>query len=86
MERMTREVSECYNCGYETETEEYTSDYGEAIRHNFPEVIRLCDVCANTHLGNATRYPRVCPDVKLYTSIAYIANMILDAIRKDKHD
>ena len=83
---MAKEVSECYNCGYETETENYTLDHSEVIRHNLPEEIRLCDVCANTHLGNATRYPLVCPDVKLYTSIAYIANMILTAIREDKHE
>lgn len=41
----------------------------------------LCEVCSQTMLSIALKYPLQCPDPNLYRSIAVIGNMLLGAIR-----
>jgi hypothetical protein len=45
----------------------------------------LCEICHSTHLGIAVLAPSQCPDVKLYKSIAWIANRLLAEI-KERHN
>ncbi len=44
----------------------------------------LCEVCSQTYLSVALKYPMQCPDTQLYRSIAIIGNMLLEAIREGK--
>lgn len=67
---------ECDNCGYKTKVKPYEHGVGRQTVYHF------CDVCAKTFLSSATAYPNQCPDVRLHKSVGYIANMILDEIRK----
>ena len=65
----------CDNCGYQTNILNYTKKYnGE--EYNF------CDVCSGTFFSAATMYSSQISDDRLYKSIAYCVNMILDEIRE----
>lgn len=44
----------------------------------------LCEVCSQTMLSIALKYPLQCPDPNLYRSVAILGNMLLEAIRGDK--
>lgn len=41
----------------------------------------LCEVCSQSYLSVALKYPLQCPDTKLYQSVAVLGNMLLEAIR-----
>lgn len=68
----------CDNCGYTTKTKLY------AKGNSREEKVRLCAICAKTLLSVAVQFPSQCPDTKLYKSIGYIANLLLDAIQKNQ--
>ena len=70
-------LDECECCGYKTTLQEY--------QEGTPRLSYwLCEVCANTYLAKAVAYPTQCVDSGLYKSIAWIANRLLDEIRKGK--
>lgn len=71
---------ECDCCSYPGEVTEYT----EAMTENGHKTLRLCEICAGTHLAVAIKYPSQCPDIKLYKSVAQLGNMILEEIRNLK--
>lgn len=74
----TDPVAECECCEYLAPLTEYNNFTPEA-----EGPFRFCDVCANTFLNRCVTYPRQYGDQQpLWTSIGYIANMILDEIRK----
>ena len=69
-------IGYCDSCGYKTALEK--SDLGPGSREG-----NLCDVCRNTHAGNAFYFPNQYGDsAPILSTIAYCANMILDEIRK----
>lgn len=72
------EIKECDCCEYETEVRSYkvTNQFGSLTEHWF------CEICANTYLATAVASPEKCPDDRLYKSVAYIGNLILDEIKK----
>lgn len=82
MEQQESKLDECDNCEYTTELKAYKKppsfpqDENEEDKYNF-----FCNVCSSTFLSSATNYPKQVSDVKLYKSIGYIANMILDKLK-----
>ena len=60
-------MQSCENCNYQTEVEDYDG-------HLF------CEVCSHTYLSRATTTPREV-DVRLYKSLAWIANRIIDLVK-----
>lgn len=72
MEDKLKKRIECDNCSFETQVETYNNPGGKDCK--------LCEICAETHLGKATAFPEQVSDVKLYKSIAWIANRILQEI------
>lgn len=77
------DVIPCLSCGYETETGEFGDDSPKEIRGT--EKIKLCEVCANTPLSSPTIYPILYSgnEGKLFRSLAWIANKLIDEIRKN---
>lgn len=73
-------ITNCSNCAYETETEEY-----EAIGRERREKYNFCFICINTYLSRATTNPRQYGEqASLFKSIGWIANYLLEEIRKEK--
>lgn len=73
----------CENCGYPAPlTEQEGLDY--TTRPFSKVTYKFCEVCANTFLGRATSYPQYADGAPLFQSLGYIANMILDEIRKSR--
>ena len=67
---------ECSNCGYETELVVWDGAGGKDGD--------FCALCSQTLLSHATIFPDHVSDPKLYKSLGYIANMILDEVRKGR--
>ena len=70
----------CDNCGHgQAKTKAFSvwcaGKPAQAERH-------YCEVCSTTHLSKATDYPSQCLDVNLYRAIAWIANELLQEIRR----
>jgi hypothetical protein len=40
----------------------------------------LCELCANSFVGNATRYPKVHDNVPLFQTVAQVGNILLDKL------
>lgn len=73
-------ITNCSNCAYETETKEY-----EIIDRMGKEIYNLCFICANTYLGRATTHSRQYGEqATLFQSIGWIANYLLEEIKKEK--
>lgn len=70
-------MTECANCGYDTETKAIPK--GPVA---LGEQVELCEVCRCTFLGRATTSMSQVSDPALYRSIGYIANMILCAVKE----
>jgi hypothetical protein len=83
------EPDECYSCGYESDDlKMFENDFLQrVIGGEAPAERLLCKFCAATHLDttNMTR-SNDRGDVKLYKSVAWIANRLLDEIREIKND
>lgn len=77
-EEQVEEYDTCDNCGYPTIDLKETKKYSG-------EVFNLCRICFGTFLGHASIYPNQVSDDKLYKSIAYVTNMILDEIEEIKN-
>lgn len=74
------EVTECSNCHYKiNDLMKIERTHGEKMGCTW----YLCKVCRETFAGNAYEFPRYY-DAQLYGTIAYIGNMILAEIRKNK--
>ena len=67
---------ECDSCGSVAPT------YTQKI-HCPDRTRELCEVCASSFIGNATRYPDQYVNVQLYQSLAQVANLILDKIGRE---
>ena len=66
---------ECDCCGYPAPLAKF--------RDGMPERdFYFCEVCAVTHIAGAVIYPALHEQASLEKSVGYIANMILDEIRK----
>lgn len=72
------EPQECDCCSFPGRLHEFKA----MMVHGGQEDLWLCEVCSQTYLSVARKYPAQCPDVQLYKSIAIIANMLLEEIRK----
>ena len=70
---------ECECCGYAAPVKKFNEP---SARYPRGEDVWLCEVCSSTFLSSAVTWPAACPDVTLYKSLGYIANMLLDEIRK----
>lgn len=76
---MTTTVSackECYYCGFETDTKEYSVGLGEKRE--------LCFICANTRAGNFSNSPRQPSNEDILKTACQIGNIILKKIQEDK--
>lgn len=72
-------ITNCSNCAYETETEEY-----ETIGREGKEKHNFCFICINTYLSRATTNLRQYGEqAALFQSIGWIANYLLEEIRKN---
>lgn len=72
------EPVECECCNYPGRVSVFpNTPYADGQSRDFT----LCEVCSQTYLSIAVKYPRQCPDSQLYRSIAVIGNMLLEAIR-----
>lgn len=77
-EEQEEENGNCDNCGYPTTDLKHSKKYTG-------EEFNLCKICYGTFLGHASIYPSQVSDDKLYKSIAYVTNLILDEIEEIKH-
>jgi hypothetical protein len=71
-------LTTCDNCGYFTVTSSF-------VTHRIPGLVlvhQFCDICADTYLSQATSAPHTVADPRLYKSMGYIANLLLEAIKK----
>ena len=68
---------ECWCCDYEAEKLNKTEDRIDGEE----QTIHLCDICYNTHLYNTVKYD-IQGQKSIAMSIAYIGNMILDAVKE----
>lgn len=68
----------CDCCGYPGLLNDAESTMTDAGSRD----LAFCEVCSNTYLSIARTYPEQCQDGRLYRSIAIIANMLLEEIRK----
>ena len=72
---------ECESCGYHT----WLGKFRKEWRRGEEDGDRLlCEVCSSTFLASHLDSPSHVSDPTLYKSIGYIANMILDEIRRSK--
>ena len=71
-------MAKCNNCGFETEVR--TSEFPPTDPHLPGKLCKLCEVCFETYLGFALLAPDTVSDEKLYQSVAWIANRILQEI------
>ncbi len=74
------EKVECDCCHYPGRVAEFPNTLTDRGRCD----LVLCEVCSQTHLSLARKYPLQCSDAQLYRSIGFIANMLLEAIREGK--
>jgi hypothetical protein len=73
--------AECDNCHYPAP--KLNKCTGFAGSGNADAEYEFCDVCFSTFLSRATTYPQQYGEqAPLFKSLGYIANMILDEIRK----
>lgn len=72
------EPIECECCHYPGRLETFPG----TMTHRGQRDLVLCEVCANTYLSIAEKYPNQCPDGQLYRSVAVLGNMLLEAIRE----
>jgi len=71
----------CDCCHYPGKVAVYRDTMVSKLHHGQEQKdITFCEVCASTLLSISHKYPDQCSDPKLHQSIAYIGNMILDAI------
>lgn len=76
----------CDNCAYpapltEYENNDFSGGEFKEVKHWF------CDVCASTYLSRATtNLQQYGSQAALFQSLGYIANMVLDEIRKSQPD
>ena len=76
------EIPECDCCGYKAELEKVTGrrTYGVSVEeHSY----NLCEICRSTFAGNIMFYPGQYENHPLIKIVAYIGNMILEAIKKE---
>jgi len=71
------EAIECDSCDYPGRVSLFENTHTEAGDRD----LWLCEVCANTLLSIATKYPHQFRDSVLYRSIAMLGNMLLEEIR-----
>ena len=78
------EAMVCKCCGYEFETIESLSMYRlPGLRNpNNDQWQALCNICASTFIGNAHNYPSQYENEWLGKALAYVANEILQTLRK----
>lgn len=72
-------LHECESCGYPAPlaTVEMHTGHGPE-----PQAAELCEVCASTFIANASVfYPAQYENGKLYASMGWIANKILDSLK-----
>lgn len=74
---------ECECCGYWAATSVFEG-HAEGLHALEKRETYLCEVCSSTHLSLAVTYPSQCPDARLWMSIGWIANRILDEIRSSR--
>lgn len=68
----------CSNCSYFTKVTEF-----EVLTREGKLKFKFCDICAGTYLSRATTNPeQYSQQNTLFMSLGYIANTILDEIRK----
>ena len=67
---------ECYYCGFETDTKEYSVGLGEKRE--------LCFICANTRAGNFSNSPGQPSNEDILKTVCQIGNIILKKIQESK--
>ena len=73
------DVEYCDSCGHQAPLAEFGGNPDEESRW-------LCELCACSYVGNATKYPNQYQDPSLYIAIAQIGNIILDRVtERDKY-
>lgn len=74
----------CDCCGYPAELEEYRGPIvGDSLVGEGKSM--FCDICASTFLSHCITYPRLYGENRyLWRSVGWIANRLLDEIRRVK--
>lgn len=72
---MSKKISECHSCNFQTQVKEFTltGTHGQ-------QKTMLCDICASTFIGNDCAYPS--EDGKILRTIGYVTNLIIAEIRR----
>ena len=74
-------MKECDNCGYKTKTTKTPKSFGSNCQE-----YNLCKICSSTRLSNAVLYPTSSDyGNAMLEGIAYIGNLLLEEIRKQKN-
>lgn len=68
----------CESCGYLAPLGEFKDMTG--LEHR--KTHYFCEICSSTHISKTVVYPKQFVDVKLAQSLGWIANRIIDEIRK----
>jgi hypothetical protein len=68
---------ECDNCGYETQS--YLLYEEDGKKYCF------CEICDSTFLSKATKEPMVASESRLFKSMGWIANKIIDTIKEKEN-
>jgi len=75
------DILTCHNCDSPVPTMDAT---GHHHNERLNGEVYLCEVCASSMLSTALFYPDQCPDPLLYQAVGWIANRILEEIKKHK--
>ena len=74
-------LTECASCGSVAPLSNFPVGNCNKVEDRY-----ICELCASSFIGNATKYPTQYENVSLYQSIAQVGNVILDILtgRRDK--
>jgi hypothetical protein len=78
-------IDECDGCNFETKVEEYGQGVGKDFMNRTGRQMKLCNLCANTHAGNAVDFPNQYENDEVMFAISYVGNVILKELADIKN-
>ena len=70
---------ECASCGCDAPLDKF--ERGHPRKGEY-----ICEICANSYVGNATQYPKQYENVVLFQALAQVGNLILDKLTDRKQN
>ena len=81
-------IEPCDACCYRTKCKKFRKEMTGGLPDDDPNVWRtLCEICSHTMIGTVYSNHKMYPSqINILTTIGYIGNLLLDEIKKARHD